>query len=122
MKRQTILPLLLALSCGACNGDKTRDFIPGTYVNHAESESSIVNDTLTLERGESNNFLIHRKTGIRMIKKGKLGKFKHETEEWKAIYDEGTKTLTEIRKGKLFSFYPEAGKLTVGKREYQKLE
>ncbi len=122
MKRQTILPLLFALTGAACSSDKTREFIPGTYVNHAESEYSIVNDTLTLESGESNNFLVHQKTGIRMIKKGKLGKFKHETEEWKAIYDEGTKTLTEIRKGKLLSFYPEAGKLTVGKREYQKLE
>jgi len=122
MKTQSILPLLLAATLAACNADKTRDFITGTYVNHAKGDYSIANDTLVIESVESNNYQIHRRTGIRLIRKGKTGKFQHETEEWKAIYDEGTKTLTETQKGKLISFYPEANKLTVGKREYQKLE
>jgi len=122
MKRQTILPLLFVATLIACNSDKTRDFVSGTYINHSEGDYSIADDTLVIESSERNNFLIHRKTGIRLIKKGKPGKFKYETEEWRAIYDEGTKTLTETKRGKLFSFYPEAGKLTVGKREYQKIE
>jgi len=105
----------------ACTTDKTREFIPGTYVNSAGSEYSVANDTLVIEPAESNNFSILRKTGFNVITDGKKGKRQHETELWNAIYNEGTKTLTETRKGKIITFYPETGTMKVGKREYTKL-
>lgn len=107
----------------ACNSDKSiHSFIPGTYVNQSEGEYSVANDTLVIEASESNNYIIHRKTGFRRITDGKPGRLENETEEWNALYDEGTKSLTETKKGKLITFYPEANKLLVGKREYKKLD
>lgn len=121
MKTPIILIALMAILMAACNTDKTREFIPGTYVDTASSEYSTADDTLVIEAAESNNFIIYRKTGFNRINEGKSGKREYETEEWQAIYDEGTKSLTENRKGKIITFYPEAGKLKVGKREYQKI-
>ncbi|MES2458256.1 MAG: hypothetical protein V4594_22045 [Bacteroidota bacterium] len=109
------------LFMAACNTDKTRSFIPGTYVNSAGGEYSVADDTLVIEPAESNNFSIQRKTGFNVINDGKKGKRQYETEQWNAIYDEGTKTLTETRKGKLITFYPETGTLKVGKRQYKKI-
>lgn len=121
MKQLFYLCVVAVLIIAACNSDKTRPFIPGTYVNSAGSEYSTAKDTLVIEPAESNNYLIHRKTGFQLFRNGKPGKQEYETEEWKAIYDEGTKTLTETKKGKLITFYPDSGKLMLGKREYQKL-
>ncbi|RNL54620.1 hypothetical protein D7004_07475 [Pedobacter jejuensis] len=106
----------------ACNSEKsTRSFITGTYVSQSEGEYSIASDTLVIEASESNNYIIHRKTGFKRITEGKQGKLEYETEEWNALYDEGTNALTETKKGKVITFYPEANKLLVGKREYRKL-
>lgn len=121
MKTLFYLCAIAVLFVTACNTDKTREFIPGTYVNSAGSEYSVANDTLVIKPAESNNYSIQRKTGFNVITDGKKGKRQYETEQWNAIYDEGTKTLTETRKGKLITFYPETGTLKVGKREYTKL-
>jgi UDP-N-acetylmuramate-alanine ligase len=121
MKNLIILCAVAVWLMTACTADKTRTFIPGTYVNAAQGEFSIANDTLVIEATESNNYLIHRKTGFNIITDGKKSKREYETEEWQAIYDEATKSLTETRKGKLITFYPEANKLMVGKREYKKI-
>ncbi len=122
MKNPIILIAILAVIMAGCNSKTdTRSFIPGTYVDQAEGEYSIASDTLVIEASEGNNYRIHRKTGFNIITDGKKGKRQYETEEWNALYDEGTKTMTETRKGKLITFYSEAKKLLVGKREYQKL-
>lgn len=120
MKTNIILSVLAIALFIACNTDKTRSFIAGTYVNETKGEFSIANDTLIIEPVEGNNFIIHRKTGFNRIRNGKMGIAEHETEEWNAIYSEATKTLTESRRGKLISFFPNANKLMVGKREYKK--
>ncbi|EHQ25484.1 hypothetical protein [Mucilaginibacter paludis] len=122
MKTLFYLCVAVVLFITACTSDKTRDFIPGTYVNSAGGEFSVANDTLVIEPAESNNFSIQRKTGFNVTTEGKKGKRQYETEQWNAIYDEGTKVLTEIRKGKTITFYPKAGTLRVGKREYTKLK
>lgn len=121
MKAILILIALVAALMAACTTDKTRSFIPGTYVSSAAGEYSTANDTLVIEAAESNNFSVLRTTGFMRIKNGKPGKQEYETEQWNAVYDEASKTLTETSKGKLITFYPEKGALMVGKREYQKL-
>ncbi|MCY1523992.1 hypothetical protein D9M68_589070 [compost metagenome] len=121
MKNLIILCAVVVAIFTACESDNVRPFISGTYINIAGSEFSIANDTLVIEPSESNNFYIHRKTGFNLINDGKVGKREYETENWNAVYDEATKTLTETKKGKLITFYPDSAKLMVGKRAYQKL-
>ncbi len=121
MKNIIILFVLAVALITSCNSDRTRPFIVGTYVNESTGEFSLASDTLVIEPSESNNFLIHRKTGFNRIRNGKKGIREYETEEWNAIYDESTKSLTETRTGKLITFYPNSNKLMVGKREYIKV-
>ncbi|WP_148042769.1 hypothetical protein [Pedobacter jejuensis] len=122
MKVNIFFLTVCAMILAACNSEKsTRSFITGTYVSQSEGEYSIASDTLVIEASESNNYIIHRKTGFKRITEGKQGKLEYETEEWNALYDEGTNALTETKKGKVITFYPEANKLLVGKREYRKL-
>lgn len=121
MKNLIVLCAVAVALFTACKSDKVRSFIPGTYINDAGSEFSIANDTLVIESSESNNFYIHRMTGFNLVTDGRLGKREYGTENWNAVYDESTKTLTETKKGKLITFYPDSAKLIVGKRTYRKL-
>jgi len=117
---RNLFALALLLQVCACQRDKNRAFLPGTYTNSATGEYSTADDTLVVEHAENNNFLIHRHTGFNRIDNGKLGKREYEKEEWNTIYDEGTKTLMETRKGRLITLYPDSGYLKVGKRKYIK--
>lgn len=105
----------------ACKENKRQSFIPGTYVNHAGGSYSVADDTLTIEHAGGSNYLIYRSTGFNLIRNGKKGKREHETEQWNAIYNKENGSLTETRKGKTITFYPDANKLMVGSREYQKI-
>ena len=120
MKKQIILPALLAI-VAACSSDKTKNSIEGTYVNSAKSEYSIANDTLVIEAAENNRFLIHRKTGIKLIRNGEIGREQYKQEEWHATYDEGSKTLTESKTGSVLTPLPEAKKLLVERSEFLKI-
>lgn len=117
---QSFLIMLAALQITACQRDKTREFIPGTYTNSAGGEFSKADDTLVVEAAESNLFKIHRRTGFNLIDEGKVGLRQYEREEWRAVYDESTKTLIETSKGKLISVYPDSGYILIGKRKYIK--
>ncbi|WP_133248477.1 hypothetical protein [Pedobacter yonginense] len=121
MKNLIILCAIAALLINACKTDNIRSFIPGTYINNAGSEFSIANDTLVIEPSENSSFYIHRKTGFNLVTDGKIGKREHETENWNAVYDESSRKLTEIKKGKLITFYPDSAKIKVGNRTYQKI-
>jgi hypothetical protein len=95
----------------------------GTYVNTASSEFSIANDTLVVEQGEGNRFLIHRSTGFRLLDdQGRLGKRQYEKEEWTAVYDRGTEVMTESRNGVVISFNADRSLLTAGKRKYKRIK
>ncbi|MFC4213365.1 hypothetical protein ACFOWA_19390 [Pedobacter lithocola] len=104
-----------------CSTDKVRDFIPGTYVNSAGGEFSIADDTLEVELIEGNNYVIHRRTGFNLITEGKLGKREYEVEVWKTIYNAEAQSLTETRKGKIISFFPDKNSLSIGRRTYKKI-
>jgi len=116
-----IFPVCLVMVLAACQTDQTREFIPGTYLNSAGGKYSLADDTLLIVPGESNNYLIERRTGFNRIRAGVKGKREYEKESWNATYDEGTKTLQETRLGKLITFCPDSGYLKVGKRKYMKL-
>lgn len=115
-----LLALILLLHISACQRDEEKAFLKGTYTHSAKGEFSIADDTLIVEPAEGNYFLIHRRTGYNLINNGQLGKRAYETEEWNTIYDQASKTLTEIRKGRLITIYPDSGYIRVGKRKFIK--
>lgn len=95
----------------------------GTYVNSAGSEFSIASDTLVLERSAGDQYLIHRRTGFRMLDEhGNAGPRQFESEQWKAVYDAKTKVMTEQRRGKLITFSDDGKEMTVVRRKYQRLD
>jgi len=121
---KTIYLIFMCMGLGmlaGCLADKTREFIPGTYVNIAGGKYSLADDTLVIVPSGSNNYLIERRTGFNRLRDGLKGKREYEKESWNVIYDEGTKTLQETRLGKLITFYPDSAILKVGKRVYKKL-
>jgi len=112
--------LALAILFG-CKSDATKSFIQGTYVNHSSGTYSIADDTLSIASEGTDNFTIHRSTGFNLFRDGKRGKCEHETETWNAIYHGEDGTLVENRFGKVLVFYPDSGKMIIGKREYKKI-
>jgi len=117
-----LLALGLSFALASCASDEVRDFIPGTYVNSAGGEFSMASDTLILERVEGNNYRVFRRTGYNLISNGKVGLREFETEVWTCAYSPAAQTLTESRKGKVISFYPDRGVLQVSRRMYQKMK
>ncbi len=117
-----LLGLWLSLGLVSCTSDEVKDFIPGTYVNSAGGEFSIANDTLVLELVEGNNYLVFRRTGYHLISDGKLGSREYEIEVWTCAYSQATKILTESRRGKAISFYPDRKALQVNNRVYEKIK
>ncbi len=116
-----LLGLALSSALASCAGDQVRDFMPGTYVNSAGGEFSIASDTLKVELIEGNNYVIHRRTGYNLITDGKIGLREYETEQWSCAYSKATKTLTESKRSKIISFFPEKQALQIGRRLYQKI-
>lgn len=120
--RNTILTIaVIAMIMVSCNSDRTKEFIPGTYVNSATGEYSTADDTLTIVPTDVDTYIIHRRTGFNRIAGGKQQEREYETEEWQAVYNGNSKTLTETRTGKRITFYPASGSLRVGTREYHKI-
>lgn len=117
-----ILALGLSLGLVSCASDEVKDFIPGTYVNSEGGEFSIASDTLIVELVEGNYYQISRRTGYNLIRDGQVGEREYETEVWTCAYSPVTRTLTESRKGKIISFYPEKGALQVRRRVYEKIK
>lgn len=95
--------------------------MPGTYVNSAGGEFSIASDTLKVELVEGNNYVTHRSTGYNLVNDGKVGAREYETEQWSCAYSTATKTMTELKKGKIITFFPDSNTLKVGRRVYQKI-
>jgi len=113
---------MLFMAFVGCKGNLQPAFT-GIYVNSAGSEASIADDTLIVERDHGNNFFIHRKTGFRLLDdNGKAGELQHESEEWKAVYDHQTEVMRERGSGKLITFDPENGAMTVSKRKYKRIK
>jgi len=121
MKIQIILTALLCMVLFACGHKDKQSFLPGTYVNSSTGKYSVASDTLVIEADEANRFKINRRTGFNLIRNGKKGKREHETENWSAVFDEGTGILNETRRGKVIRFYPDSNVLVIGNRTYQKI-
>jgi len=116
-----LLPISLLAACGKHH--KTIDFIPGTYVNQAQSEYSIANDTLVIAQDAATGNIYHvtRKTGFRRIVDGKLLPAAHQVKTLNGLWDDGKQVLQITQNGILLLFQPEQNKLTIQNSEYHKL-
>jgi hypothetical protein len=120
--KMMLLPISLWMACN--NKQQVRDFIPGTYVNQAQSQYSIASDTLLLIRDEhsDNLYQIVRGTGFQRIKEGKLQPKEYKVKTLSGIWDEAKQTLQVTQDGSLLVFQPDAQTLTVGSAIYHKLK
>jgi len=117
-----LLGLCSCVALAGCTGDQIKDFMPGTYVNSAGGEFGIASDTLKVELVEGNSYQVLRSTGYNLIRDGKVGQREYGTELWSCAYSAATRTLTELKRGKIISFFPEQKALAVGKRVYKKIK
>lgn len=116
-----LLPISLWAACS--NKQQVRDFVPGTYVNQAQSQYSIASDTLLLIPDEhaGNLYQVVRGTGFQRIKDGKLQPKEYKIKKFSGVWDEAKQTLQLTQDGSILFFQPDAQTLTVGTAIYRKL-
>ena len=117
--------LMIAAICllAACQRKtaKIQSFIDGIYVNHAQSEYGIADDTLTFAHTDGQHYMITRNTGYRAIRNGKLLPKKHKMEKVEGDYDSQTNLLNETTAGRVFHFNPVKRLLILNQAVYRKL-
>jgi hypothetical protein len=115
----------LALGVAACNpSKKTTDFIPGTFVNHAESAYSIADDTLVIsaDRGNSNSYHIIRRTGFQRKNGNRVQAPQYKVKTYTGIWNEQQQTLQLTANGVLIIFHPDETRLSIESSIYSKLK
>jgi len=104
--KMILFPILLLAACGGPAG-----FQPGTYVNHAESEYSVADDTLVIapDYRVTRNTTYHRRGGQprRLVK------------HFNGVWDADKQTLELTQTGTLLIFRP--GELRLANSTYRKL-
>lgn len=122
--KTVIKTLLLPISLwAACTGNKTKDFIPGTYVNHAQSEYSVANDTLIITKDQHSpiSYHISRRTGYQRVKDSKLQPEQHQVKSFTGLWDTEKQTLQLIPNGIILLFQPDQNKLMIENSAYTKI-
>lgn len=107
----------------ACNkpSDKTKSFMPGTYVNFAKSAYAQANDTLIITLVKDNSFLITRTTTYQAIRNGRLLPKHRQVRQLNGLYDSQNQVLDETTNGRIFRFDPAKRLLKVNQAVYRKL-
>lgn len=121
----TVLMITAVISsCSNLAADKVRAFIPGMYIKEINDEFSKGMDTLVFEVVDETGgvYSIKREMGYQQTIDGRELSPQHKEESWTAIYDETTHQLMEQQKGKVFTFLPDQGKLSMGSSEYKKIK
>ena len=118
--------LLLLNSCNTLfsSDDKIKAFLPGTYVNLAESEFSKAIDTLLIRKEglDGNTYSITRKVSFQRIRAGVIQPKEYQREQWVAIYDEKQEVLHEMKRFRTICYVPEKSKLWLANNEYEKIQ
>jgi hypothetical protein len=113
-----------ALSLAACShSPSATNFIPGTYVNHAQSAYSIADDTLVIKPDvlKENRYQVTRKTGFSRVLNGQLQPAEHQLKVFNAVWDEQKQILQITQNGITLLFQPGANQLMVQNSKYRKL-
>lgn len=115
-----LLPVALLAACNSPNQPAT-GFIPGTYVNQAQSAYSIANDTLVITALAGTSYRVLRKTGFRRIVNGQLLSAEHRTATFTGIWDTDKQLLQLTPNGLIITFQPDSSRLMVQNSIYQKI-
>ena len=107
----------------ACNqkADKVKAFIPGTYVNFAQSAYARANDTLIISLVKDNTFLITRNTTYQAIRNGRLLPRYRQVKQFNSLYDGQNQVLDETTTGRIFRFDPAKRMLKVNQAIYTRI-
>lgn len=111
-------------SCSNLQADKVQDFIPGVYVKTIDDEFTKGMDTLMIDvlDKSAGSYSISKKMSYQQVIDERPLSPQYKLENWTAVYDKDTHQLMEQRKGKVLSFLPEKGKLSLGGSEYKKIK
>jgi hypothetical protein len=111
----------ILVACHSISNDQS--FIPGTYVNQAQSEFSVANDTLVITQAKNtdNIYLITRKTGYRRIADGKVQQLQHQVKHWTGMWDNQKHLMQILQTGNTLTFQPAQNSLLHGSSIYGKL-
>ena len=112
--------LLLLAACQS-KTSKVQSSIDGIYVNHAQSEYAIADDTLTFTHTDGKHYIITRNTGYQAIRNGKLLPKKHKLEKVEGDYDTQANLLNETTTGRVFHFNPDKRILILKQAVYRKI-
>ena len=115
----------MALGVVACNASKkTTDFIPGTFVNHAESAYSVADDTLVIsaDRDNSNSYHIIRRTGFQRKNRNRVQAPQYKVKTFTGIWNEQQQTLQLTSNGVLIIFHPDVAQLSIESSIYSKIK
>ncbi|MDB5159559.1 MAG: hypothetical protein JWR50_4266 [Mucilaginibacter sp.] len=116
--------MLLPISLwAACTNTKTTNFIPGTYVNHAESAYSIADDTLVITAAPQNpnSYQVTRKTAFSRKVANQLQPPEHKLKSFMTIWDADKQSLQLTQNGTVILFQPDNNTLRVENSEYRKI-
>jgi len=114
----------ILFSCTNSDSDKLQAFIPGTYVRTINNEFTTGMDTLRIEEVEKSvgSYMIFHASGYQQTIDGRTLPPQLKQEKWTAIYNDNTHQLMEQRKGKILTFFPDRGSMSMGGGEYRKIE
>lgn len=120
------LCMFFGIGCiAACQGstNAAADFIPGTYVNQAQSQFSVANDTLVIKKAPNTDYiyLITRRTGYRRIGEGKLYPLKTEVRQLTGNWDPVKQVMQLMQNETTLIFQPDQQKLFIGSNAYWKV-
>jgi hypothetical protein len=115
-----LLPIALLAACNNKNQQAT-GFIPGIYVNQAQSEYSIANDTLVITAMSGPGYHVLRKTGFRRITNGQMQGAEHRSGTFTGIWDNQRQTLQLTQNGLIIVFQPDSSQLMVQNSRYRKI-
>ncbi len=123
MKNKAKIMLCGIALIAACQNKsaKVQSFIDGIYVNHAQSEYAIADDTLIFTHTNNQHYVITRNTGYQAIRNGKLLPKRRKLEKVEGDYDNSTELLNETTTGRVFRFNPDKGILILKQAIYRKI-
>ena len=115
---------LLIIGCGLIRTqDKTKDFIPGTYIRFSSHEYGKEYDTLviSLQNSMSDEYRIVRKWKYERVPDRQKSEPEYHKKESSAIYNPVHKLLQESETGRIYSIDVKENCLFNGPIKYQKL-
>ena len=113
MKLTFFMAGLVLLFAACTHSQRMTNFIPGIYVNHAESAYSIADDTLII----TDDYQVTRRSTYHRTD----GQPRHLVKHFNGIWDESKQVLTLAQTGTLLFFRPAEKMLLLGNSIYRKI-